>query len=169
MVCSRCGFENNPSLPVRPILNICEENNFRLCSGCLDFSVLSFERIKDFSKNELGEWQYIDGKLLLFLQEIRTEIKKPFFIHCTYQKCGHAKNSFHYHGQAVDLHIGENPKEILLETWKKLDSFWLGGIGVYPHWNNPGFHLDVGTKRRWWQNRLGNYEYQAPKALEREL
>ena len=94
----------------------------------------------------------------MLLQEARDIMGQPFYIYCAYEETGHAPNSFHYTGQAVDFHVGEKPKETLLETWKKLNAWWPGGLGVYPHWNQPGFHLDIGPRRRWIKTKEGFYQ-----------
>ena len=71
----------------------------------------------------------------------------------------HSKNSFHYTGMAVDLHF-ERYKQLIktTELFEFLVKEWIGGIGVYPHWNAPGFHLDIGpVGRMWYQNEKGKY------------
>ena len=71
----------------------------------------------------------------------------------------HSKNSFHYKGMAVDLHF-ERYKQLIKtsELFEFIVNEWIGGIGVYPHWNAPGFHLDIGPiGRMWYQNEKGEY------------
>lgn len=72
-------------------------------------------------------------------------------VHCGVEGL-HSPTGFHPRGMAVDCHFerdGEivQPDEMLFLLIKK----WQGGIGIYTHWNNPGFHLDVGPVRTWWK------------------
>lgn len=64
---------------------------------------------------------------------------------------GHVTKSEHYVGKAVDFHVEGGPS--VVEAWLALERFpALMGIGVYPHWNTPGFHADVRTtayRQRW--------------------
>ena len=161
MGCSRCGAVYGTQV----------QKTIVLCIDCFNASHSVWERskLKDFNRKEnWGDSSVIDPWLLILLQEIRTIIGQPFHIHCAYEEDGHAPNSFHYFGQAVDFHVGVDPKDNLLSTWKQLNIWWPGGIGVYPHWNKPGFHLDIGTKRRWWRNRLGTYACSVSEEQERK-
>lgn len=87
------------------------------------------------------------------------EALKPFgmiiSIHCLWEASGHVANSRHYQGIACDFHIVSNLgyfREI--ETLEKiLDAMKVShavGLGLYPEWNNQGFHIDTrGEKGRW--------------------
>jgi uncharacterized protein YcbK (DUF882 family) len=80
-------------------------------------------------------------------------------IHCGYENGGHASGSRHYTGDAVDFHInGMNFSEAmdsLLKALHETDFFGKKaaeyvGLGIYPDWNTPGFHLDIrGYSARW--------------------
>lgn len=72
-------------------------------------------------------------------------------IHCGIEG-QHSATGFHPKGMAVDCHFEEDgeimqPDAMLFLLIKK----WEGGIGIYTHWNNPGFHLDIGPIRTWWK------------------
>lgn len=124
-----------------------------------------FVELPNFSVQESwGHPAKMNGALLLTLQALRTYIDKPFVIHCAYDTKGHSESSQHYIGNAVDFHIvGLTFAEAILEieeaiTYLQLRDFI--GLGIYPDWNSPGFHLDLrGTKARW--GRLGASNYVA--------
>jgi len=109
-----------------------------------------------FNKEEnWGSPESMDYRLLWLLDNIRKEIGKAFIVHCGFETSGHSQKSFHKEGMAVDLHV----RGIGLYTaWELLDKmWWIGGVGIYPYWNKPGFHLDIGPRRRWCKNKDGNY------------
>jgi hypothetical protein len=76
-------------------------------------------------------------------------------IHCLWESGGHVENSRHYQGIACDFHIvSQHTFYIEISTLENI----LGmmkvehavGLGLYPEWNNQGFHLDTrGVKARW--------------------
>jgi hypothetical protein len=90
-----------------------------------------------------------------------------FVVHVGYAAGGHSENSYHYKGMAVDFHIKTKLtfseqvgaiEAILVEFGVHL----LTGLGIYPDWNSPGFHLDKrGQKGRW--GRIGQ-QYTALRA-----
>ena len=108
-----------------------------------------------------GNHKKINGALLLILDELRHEIGHPFAIHCAYDTKGHSKNSQHYTGNAIDFHIVGldlfTAYIKIVEVLKELQVNNRVGLGVYPDWNSPGFHIDLrGTKARWSRNK-GDY------------
>jgi len=124
-----------------------------------------WSKIKHFSPAEnWGNPTKINGLLLLLLDEITEEIKNysrekyqkisPCIIHCAYETSGHSPSSQHYKGNAVDFHFKNIPAieayNLILKFLKNYQVENFIGLGVYPNWNNPGFHLDVrGYKARW--------------------
>lgn len=115
-----------------------------------------WDTIKHFTPQEKwGDPDAMDYTLIWALDKLREKIGMPFIVHCGYETKGHAPKSFHKLGQAVDFHV----KGIGLYTvWEEMDKmWWLGGLGIYPYWNNPGFHLDLGPCRRWHKNTKGDY------------
>ena len=75
-------------------------------------------------------------------------------VHCGFASDGHSKNSQHYKGNAVDFHVVGLPfldAETLIITYlhrkRLIDKV---GFGIYPDWNNPGFHLDCRGSRASW-------------------
>jgi len=111
-----------------------------------------------------GNVEELSGILLIGLKLIRHEINIPFIIHCGTQG-NHAKNSYHYRGLAVDGHFQtELPiwiqYDILENTLDNLQLKNYTGIGVYPFWNNPGFHIDFrGYMARWGRIDYNNGTY----------
>jgi hypothetical protein len=109
-----------------------------------------------FSKDEAwGNPEDISGLLLMVLYQIRLASGWPVIIHCGTQG-KHCKNSYHYKGLAVDFHFDTNVASLteqiqpLLNFLEEMQLKDFVGLGVYPEWNNPGFHLDVrGYKARW--------------------
>jgi len=77
----------------------------------------------------------------------------------------HVPNSKHYSNEAVDMYIKayydynkENPvpyKDIVIDLVQlfKITTIWDNiGIGIYPDWHRPGFHLDFSPhNHREWQ------------------
>ncbi len=107
-------------------------------------------------------------------------------VHCFFDPYGHVSTSRHYinekrkEADACDFHIesGETFKsdikliESILDDLSLLDYV---GFGIYPHWRNPGFHLDLrGYKARWggisvkeddgWKQRIVSFEEAFKKA-----
>jgi hypothetical protein len=115
-----------------------------------------------------GSGQYIDGILLLLLDKIRHETGWPIITHASVGGCvdmegkhGHGKDSYHLLKRgckACDFHF--KTPATLREQWEILESYHPGGLGMYPDWNNPGFHLDVrlGDDKRW-KREAGKYIY----------
>ncbi len=109
-----------------------------------------------FSRTEKwGDPKKMCYTLLSLLYLLRREIGKPFIIHAAYDQPGsHSDKSFHYTGEAVDFHIvgmsfldAISAVENALFQLRVLDSV---GLGIYPDWEHPGFHLDSrGVKARW--------------------
>lgn len=124
---------------------------------------MNWKKIRHFRKSE---WEpganKVHHRLIHTLDEMRAFCGRPIIIHNAYATTGHSDNSYHYRGEAVDFHI----KGISL-LWQFLfaERFGFGGIGVYPHWNNPGLHCDIRYHwpesdvpgDRWWRDDGGDY------------
>jgi uncharacterized protein YcbK (DUF882 family) len=119
-------------------------------------------RLKHFHPEEKGwkgNFHKVNGLLLLLLDALREEIGCPFVIHCAYETSGHSPKSQHYLGNAVDFHIEGLPfLEAMGRMERALENLQVSdrvGLGIYPHWLHPGFHLDVrGLRARW-----GRFDY----------
>lgn len=115
-----------------------------------------WEKVRYFKPHEWGIWRSVEAELIFAVDELRDQIGKKCIIHVAFATSGHSSGSAHYRGQAVDLHFdGVHVVDQFLAA-EKLGCF--GGIGIYPHWNNPGLHLDIAGKgRRWLRDGRGAY------------
>lgn len=129
-----------------------------------------------------SEWKKDPGKasqqLVLTVDKIRSltlNLKPggiPIHIHVCWNNEGHSEGSYHYSGQAVDLHFGSGllPLDELLLI---LSISGIGGVGYYPEWKpRPGWHLDrrpYDNGRLFWTYRKSyGYDYSLA-TLTREL
>ena len=110
-----------------------------------------------FSPSERwGNPKKVNGLLLLLLFAIRMLSKQFVGINCAWESAGHASNGQHPKGNAVDWHFSGsdipfyNQIELLETILKKLQVWDRIGIGIYPAWNTPGFHLDVRGEHAEW-------------------
>jgi uncharacterized protein YcbK (DUF882 family) len=112
------------------------------------------------TSDKWGDPEKIDPLLLYSLYSLRKAIGLPIHIHCGTQG-KHVEGSFHYNGLAVDVHIGKDVP--VLDQYLMVEKYNLfTGIGLYPDWNNPGLHLDIGrgTKRpARWVKKNGVYNF----------
>uniref|UniRef100_A0A6H1ZFP0 Putative peptidase n=1 Tax=viral metagenome TaxID=1070528 RepID=A0A6H1ZFP0_9ZZZZ len=125
-----------------------------------------WDHIKNFNREEnWGNPDKINGALLLLLDKLREIIGHPIHINEGYNDKGHAEKSQHYLGNAVDFYIEGSPLkeayELLKDALIELNVWHNVGLGIYPHWNNPGFHLDIrGEMSRWGRiKKNGKEEY----------
>lgn len=103
-----------------------------------------------------GNTLTIDRCLVMILYCIRCDLKFPMVIHCGVEK---RASGYHPKKMAVDWHfVTDLPlaeQYIILEGYLETKG-WdkLVGLGVYPTWNQQGFHLDNrGFYARWGQIR----------------
>lgn len=107
-----------------------------------------------FSRSEKwGDPDKVDPVMLTVLYLARQEVSVPFIIHCAFEG-GHSKGSYHHSGQAVDFHIPSLSFMVAIDAMeralRKLQLFKSVGLGIYPDWDHPGFHLDTrGHMARW--------------------
>ncbi len=117
-----------------------------------------------FSPEEFGKGAYynMDDDFLIKLYKFRVAMGSPMIIHEGYATSGHSSNSYHYKGRAIDFHFRQaNPVFVrrLITTAVKCGLY---GIGIYQHWNTPGFHLDDRHPNKfqvWKRNENGIYIY----------
>lgn len=120
---------------------------------------IDWEKIKGFSEHEnWGEPDKMDPELIEALLELRKYVNKSIVIHCGTQGV-HTAGSIHAEGKAADLHIvGMHYIDAFLAA-SRFPAF--RGIGIYPHWNNKGLHLDtrpVKMRAMWWRDAKGIYQ-----------
>lgn len=127
--------------------------------------MMIWDHLKYFTKEERnyrglpawGDPGSVNGYILLLLDAIRGWTDWPVIIHCAYETSSHTENSYHYKGWAVDFHFKtEIPYSVQVHTLaqilEELQVSDVVGLGIYPEWNNKGFHLDCrGYKARWGQ------------------
>ena len=102
----------------------------------------------------------LDYKLIKQIQDLQKKISPDINIMLHYGVEGkHSESGYHPSGMALDLHFEKHG--LIVQTtamFYVLKNHWLGGIGVYPHWNQQGFHLDIGPNGRlWYQDEKGEY------------
>jgi len=130
-----------------------------------DWSKIEFFKPSEFVRDPTR----VHFDLVDMLDEMRRTAGVPIKIHEAWAPDGHAKNSAHYAGLAVDFHFVGWP---LLDQWLFAERFPWQGIGIYPYWNNPGLHVDlrlaghehIRLGRRWYRDRNNKY-----RALNRGL
>ena len=94
------------------------------------------------TSDQWGDPAKMDPLTLYSLFSLRRALGLAIHVHCGTQG-KHVKGSFHYSGLAVDVHIGHNIP--VVDQYLMVEKYNLfSGIGVYPDWNRPGLHLDVG-------------------------
>jgi hypothetical protein len=114
-----------------------------------------YKRLIHFKMSEFKNPLNLRQDLVYSLDWMRQWMGMPFVIHEDFATTGHAPNSYHYQGAAVDGHfvydkskfsfsdIAGKVLNIRYELANKSIIFLFFGVGIYPHWNNPGFHLDI--------------------------
>ena len=132
--------------------------------------ISKWDNIQHFNKKEnWGNPDKINPFLLLVMDIIRDRCGMKIKIHCGYERTGHATKSQHYKGNACDWHfdtdISFRKQYFILDN--VLETTFIGdvklgdliGLGVYPNWNNQGFHSDCrGYRARWMQDTDGEYK-----------
>ena len=111
-----------------------------------------------FTPRECGG--LMDYGFMLYVLALRRRLNLPMIVHAGYSRSGHAPDSYHGRGMALDFHVtNASPRRVLLEI-DRMGVF--GGAGWYPWWNNPGFHIDVRPMdryQRWHSRCAGEYTY----------
>lgn len=117
-----------------------------------------------FSPDEFNHFDKMDKDFLDWLHRVRVNYGSSWTIkgHSDYRKYDPNKGGLQMHskGRALDFHT--NPVGMLLEHTQRLISALTGNyrLGVYPYWNNPGFHIDNHSNTRYWiRDKSGIYTY----------
>jgi len=111
-----------------------------------------WEHVPNFTPEELGAVD-MNRELMFKLQAFRDAIRHPVVVHCGYED----RRGYHGKKMAVDFHISGHKDwwrqfELLLQVGFK-------GVGWYPQWNNPGWHVDVREHLLIWRRVDGVYDY----------
>lgn len=137
--------------------------------------------LKHFKVSEpWGKPEAMNGILLLVMDAVAEKSGVPVVIHCGHETTGHVSKSYHASGRACDFHLAtEMPflkqVELMEKILQDLHVFSDVGLGIYPDWNHPGFHLDTrGTMARWGalyvkQNGKNVQVYKAYEAVKNVL
>ena len=100
--------------------------------------------------------------LIQGLERLREITGRPIIIHHNggFAASGHSDGSHHYEGRAADFHF--DWLDLMLRQQAKIvfNSMHFSGIGLYPEWAHPGFHVDsrLGPFQVWVE-RAGKYLY----------
>lgn len=146
----------------------------------------NWKHIEGFSKTEnWGNPYKIKKKLIYKLMHFRRYFRTLdpdacFHVNCAFDSSGHAQDSQHYRGAAIDGYIYNsktNKPWPILDQYLAAERFNFGGIGLYPHWNPKpgGMHLDVRDKyendiySRWIRDKHGTYHSLNAKSFKREV
>ena len=76
---------------------------------------------------------------------------------------------------ALDFHMAVRDVQDLINVFLDISAMGPGGLGVYPHWNNPGFHIDTRPSEhpsylaRWWAYNDENGKQQYANVTVQEL
>jgi hypothetical protein len=135
---------------------------------------VDLKTIKNFTQQELAkvclneDWTKLSLEVVTMADRLRDKNEGPVVLSSGYTTAGHATDSLHYQGKALDLTmlmwIDENQLPYgFPNSWKVLkkahnqvlvprpllDQYILaerfanmGGLGVYPNFNLPGLHID---------------------------
>lgn len=129
-------------------------------------NLLVWSQLTYFNPGEAwGDPERMDVRLLWGAEKLREELQRKIRVNCGFDMSGHAPLSFHKLGMAFDCTIECLEGEDLYSLYTALLSLWPGGVGVYPYWNTPGFHFDIGTPRTWVRDKEGNY-YSEPDKIK---
>lgn len=140
-----------------------------------------FKYLKHFTINEKnykgqpawGDANRISGLLLRLLDEIREEAGASILIHAGVEMNGHAPDSFHKKGLAIDFHFkGITPQKGYEAIQRVLAKHQLQdkvGLGFYSWWQSKGWHFDIrGYQTYWLSEASGSYSYDKAR-LEAKL
>ena len=138
--------------------------------------MIAWDRIKHFTQAEFQDPRYgpesgdmIDGVLLILIVRLRVDTGWPMIIHWAVGGAvdvdgvhGHADDSYHLKKQgckAVDFHFSTDAS--LRLQYYEVSRVGFSGVGIYPDWDMPGFHVDTRPKdeTQHWTRKDGEYIY----------
>lgn len=115
-------------------------------------------KVKNFTQKEFRyDPEKVAPELVYLLDDFRALLGQRVYINVAWSSSGHSPKSFHYTGMAVDFHCKE---ENYLDQYALLREFHqLRGVGFYPEWAIPGWHVDLRTEPLQWIFRNNAYHY----------
>jgi len=119
---------------------------------------IDWEKVRYFKRHEFHDADKLDPLLIYSIDALRDAAGRSIKINSDYRPGDPGQHGL---GRAVDivisgLHVVD---QFLLAEKTRLFS----GIGIYPHWNRPGIHVDIRTLQphepgaRWARDIAGNY------------
>lgn len=124
---------------------------------------LEGKEVKFFNPEEFEDIGRMWAPLIWELDRLREFLGTPIRLHETNPlpspASSHVPDSRHFHGRAVDCSV----KGLALwDFFLAATRFQFTGIGVYPAWNSPGLHLEMGydlkeIRKYWWRDADGVY------------
>ena len=125
--------------------------------------MVDWSKVKYFKSHEWGKEPDKAAPALVYaLDRAREMARCPIIIHVCWAQDGHSDRSFHYTGQAVDFHFGDEISCIRQFAALAAQPEF-GAIGFYPHWDpRPGWHVDLRgwtDGRLYWVRQNGVYRY----------
>jgi uncharacterized protein YcbK (DUF882 family) len=119
-----------------------------------------WQLVKYFKQSEFPPRpDMMETSIVFLIDTIRDLFNSPIYITSAWSPgTGHSATSQHYVGKAVDFWVEGIPFKDAVDLtegflsapprgigeWDKV------GVGIYPHWLHPGFHLDTrGAMTRW--------------------
>jgi len=110
-----------------------------------------------------GDPDRMDIMLLFLMEKIRGHLPPGHWvkIHKGFATRGHSPQSQHYVGKAVDFHVVGCSLRVadshIMRYLHNTGMIELVGVGIYPQWKDPGFHLDTRGERASWAKLDGKY------------
>ena len=119
---------------------------------------VDWNKVRFFKPSEFQHPEQLDPLLIYSIDALRDAAGRSIKINSDYRPGDPGQHGL---GRAVDivisgLHVVD---QFLLAEKTRL----FAGIGIYPHWNRPGIHVDIRTLQphepgaRWARDIAGNY------------
>lgn len=120
--------------------------------------MIDWSKVRHFKRSEFSHPDKLDPLLIYSLDALRVAAGKPIIVNNDYRAGDPGQHGL---GRAADIVIVglSVVDQFLIAEKTRLFS----GIGIYPHWNRPGIHVDIRTLQphepgaRWARDIAGNY------------
>lgn len=129
--------------------------------------ITDWGKVRHFNVGEFGpRAELVHPTLVHIMDELRERSGWAIRINVAWAEKGHSEKSYHYTGQAIDFAFLRGSS---LEQYCFLREFReIGGIGFYPEWNTPGWHIDLRSGFLQWVRHYGIYTY-GPQLMSKFL
>tara|TARA_R110000803_G_C11989469_1_gene321846 strand:+ start:8611 stop:9018 length:408 start_codon:yes stop_codon:yes gene_type:complete len=98
--------------------------------------MIHWSKLEYFKKEEFNHPEQMDSIHLVKIDILRANIGESIKITSDFRE---GDDGYHGKGLATDLQC---PKIGLYEFYQQAERHNFNGIGIYPHWNTPGIHVD---------------------------